>query len=54
MNFTTAVMSTMASDIAPPEALIHHFFFQPCSLWMVWYLAIPKPARVKPVNTPRE
>ncbi len=48
---TTMIISTIA-DSTDAVPLIASRRRQCSSLWVRWYLAIPAPAMVKPVNTP--
>ena len=41
VNFTTAKIATTSVDTTPPAMLTQNFFFQPASLWIVWYFAMP-------------
>ena len=45
-------MTTTSAVYAPPAKLITNFRRQCGSLVLWWYLAMPKPAIEKPVNTP--
>ena len=52
VNLTTMKMSTTISEVTPAEKLMTSRRRQADSLTRWWYLAMPKPAMVKAVNTP--
>ncbi len=52
MNFTTAKMATTIAVITPAEKLMIIRRRQPGVRCLLWYLAMPKPAMEKAVNTP--
>jgi hypothetical protein len=52
VNLTTAKMMTTSTVYTPPVILMTSLRRQPGSLVLRWYLAMPKPAIEKPVNTP--
>ncbi len=52
MNFTTAKIATTIAVRVPADALMIIRCRQPGSRFLRWYLAMPKPAIAKAVNTP--
>ena len=52
VNFTTAKMATTMTVITPAEKLMIIRRRQPGVRCLLWYLAMPKPAIEKAVNTP--
>jgi hypothetical protein len=52
VNLTIAKIKTTSTVYTPPVALMISLRRQPGSLVLRWYLAMPKPAMEKPVNTP--
>ena len=52
VNFTTAKIITTIRVSTPAEKLMMNLGRQPGARWLVWYLAMPKPAIENAVNTP--
>ena len=52
MNLDTAMMTSTMNDSTDAVPLMVSRRRQWSSRWVRWYLAMPAPAMVKPVNTP--